>query len=412
MKRRIILCAAMFMAAMANTFACTNLIVGKNASADGSTIVSYSADSYGLFGELYHYPAATYPKGTMLKVYEWDTGKYLGEIEQARQTYNVVGNMNEYQVTIGETTFGGRPELADSTGIIDYGSLIYIGLQRSRTAREAIKIMTDLVQQYGYYSEGESFTIADPNEIWIMEMIGKGPGIRGAVWVAVRVPDDCISAHANQSRIHQFDMNDKENCMYSPDVVSFAREKGYFNGVNKDFTINQYANDDRANQGTVVYRQFEAGRSQTALMVVRSGGIDPATGNEIYIKRNGEMTFEYNHNDKIECGDMKPKIEGNVNTNLNWKGFNLYMLFKYQYGGKIYNATLASKVEGANPLKNADKRVLYDRWKEPGDHAKFRRIDDTSAPYQTTRLVFDNNLLALQSVSLSYELPRKISLLP
>ena len=237
MKRRIILCAAMFMAAVANTFACTNLIVGKNASADGSTIVSYSADSYGLFGELYHYPAATYPKGTMLKVYEWDTGKYLGEIEQARQTYNVVGNMNEYQVTIGETTFGGRPELADSTGIIDYGSLIYIGLQRSRTAREAIKIMTDLVQQYGYYSEGESFTIADPNEIWIMEMIGKGPGIRGAVWVAVRVPDDCISAHANQSRIHQFDMNDKENCMYSPDVVSFAREKGYFNGVNKDFSF-------------------------------------------------------------------------------------------------------------------------------------------------------------------------------
>ena len=232
MKRRIILCAAILMAAVANTFACTNLIVGKNASADGSTIVSYSADSYGLFGELYHYPAATYPKGTMLKVYEWDTGKYLGEIEQARQTYNVVGNMNEYQVTIGETTFGGRPELADSTGIIDYGSLIYIGLQRSRTAREAIKIMTDLVQQYGYYSEGESFTIADPNEIWIMEMIGKGPGIRGAVWVAVRVPDDCISAHANQSRIHQFDMNDKENCMYSPDVVSLAREKGYFNGVN------------------------------------------------------------------------------------------------------------------------------------------------------------------------------------
>ena len=167
MKKRLIFCAALFLVAVADTFACTNLIVGKNASTDGSTIVSYSADSYGLFGELYHYPAATYPKGTMLKVYEWDTGKYLGEIEQARQTYNVVGNMNEYQVTIGETTFGGRPELADSTGIIDYGSLIYIGLQRSRTAREAIKVMTDLVQQYGYYSEGESFTIADPNEIWL-----------------------------------------------------------------------------------------------------------------------------------------------------------------------------------------------------------------------------------------------------
>lgn len=161
MKKRLIFCAALFLAAVADTFACTNLIVGKNASTDGSTIVSYSADSYGLFGELYHYPAATYPKGTMLKVYEWDTGKYLGEIEQARQTYNVVGNMNEYQVTIGETTFGGRPELADSTGIIDYGSLIYIGLQRSRTAREAIKVMTDLVQQYGYYSEWDLLPIAD-----------------------------------------------------------------------------------------------------------------------------------------------------------------------------------------------------------------------------------------------------------
>ena len=237
MNKKLILCAAFLVVAVANAFACTNLIVGKNASADGSTIVSYSADSYGLFGELYHYPAATYKKGTLLDVYEWDTGKYLGKIEQARQTYNVIGNMNEFQVTIGETTFGGRPELVDSTGVIDYGSLIYIGLQRSRTAREAIKIMTDLVQEYGYYSSGESFTIADPNEIWIMELIGKGPGIRGAVWVAVRVPDDCISAHANQSRIHQFDMNDKENCLYSPDVISFAREKGYFSGVNKDFSF-------------------------------------------------------------------------------------------------------------------------------------------------------------------------------
>ena len=237
MNKKLILFAAFLMAAMAEIYACTNLIVGKNASTDGSTIVSYSADSYGLFGELYHYPAGTYAKGTMMNIHEWDTGKYLGQIEQARQTYNVIGNMNEYQVTIGETTFGGRPELADSTGVIDYGSLIYIGLQRSRSAREAIKVMTELVQQYGYYSEGESFTIADPNEIWIMEMIGKGPGIRGAVWVAVRVPDDCISAHANQARIHQFDMNDKENCLYAPDVISFAREKGYFTGVNKDFSF-------------------------------------------------------------------------------------------------------------------------------------------------------------------------------
>ena len=235
--KRLTLFVLFVVAAVANALACPNLIVGKNASADGSTIVSYSADSYGLFGELYHYPAGMHKKGTLIDIHEWDTGKYLGQIEQARQTYNVIGNMNEFQLTIGETTFGGRPELVDTTGIIDYGSLIYLGLQRSRTAREAIKVMTELVQEYGYYSSGESFTIADPNEIWIMEMIGKGPGVRGAVWVAVRVPDDCISAHANQSRIHQFNMNDKENCMYSADVISFAREKGYFDGVNKDFSF-------------------------------------------------------------------------------------------------------------------------------------------------------------------------------
>ncbi len=237
MNKKLILTLLLVAIGMTNALACTNLIVGKNASADGSTIVSYSADSYGLFGELYHYPAATYPKGTMLDIYEWDTHKYLGQIEQARQTYNVVGNMNEFQLTIGETTFTGREELIDTLGTIDYGSLIYIALQRSRTAKEAIKVMTDLVQEYGYYSSGESFTIADPNEVWIMEMIGKGPGVKGAVWVAIRVPDDCISAHANQARIHKFDMNDKENCMYSSDVISFAREKGYFNGVNKDFSF-------------------------------------------------------------------------------------------------------------------------------------------------------------------------------
>ncbi len=237
--RRLTLAVVCMAAAVADALACTNLIVGKNVSADGSTIISYSADSYSLFGELYHYSAGLHKKGTMINVYEWDTGKYLGQIEQARQTYNVVGNMNEFQLTIGETTFGGRPELVDTTGVIDYGSLIYLGLQRSRTAREAIKVMTDLVQEYGYCSSGESFTIADPNEVWIMEMIGKGPGVRGAVWVAVRVPDDCISAHANHSRIHQFDTSDKENCMYAPDVISFAREKGYFNGVNKDFSFSK-----------------------------------------------------------------------------------------------------------------------------------------------------------------------------
>lgn len=235
--KRLLLAVLLLTAYMANGWACTNFIVGKKASADGSVIVSYSADSYGMFGYLCHFPAAQHAPGTMRDIYDWDSGKYLGKIKEAKQTYNVIGNMNEFQVTIGETTFGGRPELVDSTGIMDYGSLIYVALQRSRTAKEAIKVMTDLVKEYGYYSSGESFSIADPNEAWIMEMIGKGPGVKGAVWGAVRIPDDCIAAHANQSRIHKFDMNDKENCLYSPDVISFAREKGYFSGVNKDFSF-------------------------------------------------------------------------------------------------------------------------------------------------------------------------------
>lgn len=226
-----ILCSAL------QSRACTNFLIGKKASVDGATMISYSADSYNLYGELYHWPAKKYTSGEMLKVNEWDTGKYLGEIKQASETYNVVGNINEYQVSIGETTFGGRPELVDSTGIIDYGSLIYITLQRAKTAHEAIRIMTDLVSEYGYYSSGESFSIADPNEIWVLEMIGKGTGNKGAVWVAVRIPDDCISAHANQSRIQQFPLNDPKNCLYSKDVITFARKKGYFQGKDKEFSF-------------------------------------------------------------------------------------------------------------------------------------------------------------------------------
>ena len=237
MIKKFFVAALLAVACVVNGWACTNLIVGKKASADGSVIVSYSADSYGMFGFLCHYPAATHAAGTMRSIYDWDSGKYLGQIKEAPQTYNVIGNINEFQVTIAETTFGGREELVDTTGIMDYGSLIYVALQRSRTAKEAIKVMTDLVKEYGYYSSGESFTIADPNEVWIMEMIGKGPGVKGAVWVAVRIPDDCIAAHANQSRIHKFNMKDKDNCLYAPDVISFAREKGYFNGVNKDFSF-------------------------------------------------------------------------------------------------------------------------------------------------------------------------------
>jgi dipeptidase len=217
--------------------ACTDLLVGKKASVDGSVIISYAADSHSLYGELYHWPAATWPKGAMLDVTEWETGKPLGQIPQVEQTYSVIGNMNEYQVAITESTWGGRSELRDSTGILDYGSLIYIALQRSKTAREAIRVMTGLVEEYGYCSGGESFSIADKNEVWVMEMIGKGTGNKGAVWVAIRIPDDCISAHANQARIRQIPFSDKENCLYSPDVVSVARERGYFSGKDKDFNF-------------------------------------------------------------------------------------------------------------------------------------------------------------------------------
>lgn len=214
---------------------CTNFIVTKGASVDGSVMVTYTADSFGFYGELYHYPASVYQNGAWLEIYEWDTGKFLGKIPQAAVTYNVIGNMNEHQVVIGETTFGGREELGVANGIIDYGSLMYIALQRSKTAREAIKVMTDLVNEYGYYSSGESFSIADANEAWIMEMIGKGEGNKGAVWVAVRIPDGYISGHANQSRITTFPLNDPENCLYAPDVISFARDKGYFDGKDSEF---------------------------------------------------------------------------------------------------------------------------------------------------------------------------------
>ena len=217
--------------------ACTNLIVGKKASKDGSVMCTYSADDYGMFQGLAHYPAARHAKGTMRKIYDWDTNKYHGEIPEAAETYSVVGNINEYQVTIGETTFGGREEMVDTTGIIDYGSLIYIALQRSKTAREAISVMTTLAETYGFNSGGETFTVCDPDEAWIMEMMGCGPGSKAVVWVAQRIPDDAICAHANQSRIRKFNMKDKANVMYSRNVVKFARSKGWFSGKDADFSF-------------------------------------------------------------------------------------------------------------------------------------------------------------------------------
>ncbi|MDD4190673.1 MAG: C69 family dipeptidase [Mangrovibacterium sp.] len=234
-------CWVLFMTALigaGEVFPCTNFLVTKGASADGSCMITYSADSHTLYGELYYQPAADYPEGAVREITEWDTGKPLGRIPQVAHTYSVVGNMNEHQVAIGETTFGGRKELARQKGaVMDYGSLIYVALQRAKTAREAIEVMTSLVKEHGYASSGESFSIADPREVWIMEMIGKGENERGAVWVAVKVPDGYVSGHANQARITTFPLNDPENCLYSKDVIAFAREKGWYDGLNKDFSF-------------------------------------------------------------------------------------------------------------------------------------------------------------------------------
>lgn len=254
MKKQLLTLLAILLFAGFNSYACTNFLITKGASSDGSTMISYAADSHVLYGELYHWPAASWPEGSMLDIYEWDTGKFLGKIKQAPETYNVVGNMNEWQVAIGETTYGGRSELGSQAGaIMDYGSLIYVTLQRAKNAREAILTIGNLMAEYGYYSSGESFSIADPNEVWIMELIGKGEGEKGAVWVARRVPDGYICAHANQARITTFPLadgktsisfDDKDKifgedieCVYAADVISFARDKGFFDGKDKDFSF-------------------------------------------------------------------------------------------------------------------------------------------------------------------------------
>jgi dipeptidase len=253
------------------SYACTSILVTRGASKDGSTMITYAADAHVLYGELYRWPAASYPQGAMLDVYEWDTNKYLGKIKQVANTYSVIGNMNEHQLAISETTFGGRSELRDPNGMVDYGSLIYITLQRAKNAREAIKVMAELVEEYGYYSSGESFSIADANEVWILEMISKGSDIKtdrrtkasfnankGAVWVALRIPDGYISGHANQARITTFPLENGKNSIssknldkiynsdvevvYAHDIISFARSKNYFSGSDAEFSfVDAYA---------------------------------------------------------------------------------------------------------------------------------------------------------------------------
>jgi len=256
MKRKVLgLIMAVFMILVFTNIgnACTNYLVTKGASTDGSTMITYAADSHVLYGELYHWTAGEWPEGTMMDVYEWDTGKWLGKIKQATKTYNVVGNINENQVAIGETTYGGRKGLVDTTAIIDYGSLIYLTLQRATSARDAIRIMHELVSEYGYYSSGESFSISDKDEVWILELIGKGVGNKGAVWVALQIPDGYVSGHANQARIQTFPLangktsitskdidkvyNEEVSCVYAEDVISFAKENNFYKGPDKKFSF-------------------------------------------------------------------------------------------------------------------------------------------------------------------------------
>ena len=248
--KKLLILGVVIATSWTTAIACTNFLVGKDASADGSTIISYAADAYSFYGYLHFSPAADYPAGSVREVVEWDTGKPLGTIPQVAHTYSVVGNTNEHQLTVGETTWGGREELWDTVGI-DYGSLIYIALERCSTAREAIECVTSLVKEYGYASEGESLSFGDPNEIWIMDIIGRGSGEKGAVWVATRIPDDCIAAHANQARTQGIpaptkakktgyvDMGD---VLYSVDIIQFARRKGLFEGKDSEFSFQKAFN--------------------------------------------------------------------------------------------------------------------------------------------------------------------------
>lgn len=293
---------AVFLISTYPSKACTNILITAGASKDGSCIVSYSADSHTLFGELYFWPRASWPVGAKLKIFEWDSGKFLGEIDQVSQTYQVIGNMNEFQLIIGETTFGGREELHHQKGaIMDYGSLIYVALQRSKNAREAIKIIAELMEKYGYASEGESFSIADPNEVWIMEIIGKGDFEKGAVWVALRIPDGYVSSHANQARITTFKYqktnkwNDPNATVFnSPDVISFARKRGWYNGKDEDFSFSDvYAPVDFSGARFCEIRVWSFFRKVSA---------EIANNNEYYEYVKGNIKYE----DKFLDGRPNP----------------------------------------------------------------------------------------------------------
>ncbi len=321
--------------------ACTSMIVGKKASADGSVLSTYSADSYGSFEGLIHFPAVKHESGTMRKIYDGDTNEYHGEIPEASETYNVVGNINEWQVTIGETTFGGRHEMVDPTGIMDYVSLMKVGLQRSKTAREAISVMTTIAETYGYNSEGETFTICDPNEAWIMEMMGCGPNSKGVVWVALRVPDDVICAHANQSRIRTFNQKDKENVICSKNVVKFAREKGWFDGKDEEFSFcDTYAAPDfggrRWCEARVwsFYNRFSDGMERYIPFV--EGKVKDAEPMPLWIKPNRKVSLQDLENAMRDHYEGTPfALDGDIGGGI-WEMPYRPTPLQYEVDGKQY----------------------------------------------------------------------------
>ena len=298
MKKLLLVMAVALMGASPSD-ACTSIIVGKKASADGSVMTTYNCDSYGTFHPLYHYAAGKHAKGKMRDVIDRDSRVYHGQIAEAEETYNVIGDINEWQVSISETTFGGRHEMVDTTGILDYGSLMAIALQRSKTAREAIGVMTSLADQYGYCSSGESFSICDPNEAWIMEMVGCGPGSKKVAWVAMRVPDDAICVHANQSRISKFNMKDKQNVLYSKNVVNYARSQGWYSGKDEDFSFNDaYDEPDFGGRRYcdarvwTIYRKFAEGFDRYLPYVEGKEPLDKVERMPLWIVPNRKLSVQ------------------------------------------------------------------------------------------------------------------------
>jgi dipeptidase len=326
--KKLFLVLAVILISAWQTQACTNFLITKGASTDGSCMISYAADSHLLYGELYYWSAAKHTAGSMLDIYEWDTGKYLGKIKQVPETYKVVGNINEHQLAIGETTYGGRKELGSQEGaIMDYGSLIYVTLQRAKNAREAIQIMGELVEEYGYYSSGESFSIADKDEVWIMELIGKGEGEKGAVWVALRVPDGYVCAHANQARITTFPLADGKKsikfsdkakihnaeveCIYADDVISFARKKEYISEKlkDKDFSFSDtYAPVDFGGARFCEIRVWSMFKDINKEFKANKGFFEYAKGNITHDKKTGyannRMPLWIKPDQKVSVHDM------------------------------------------------------------------------------------------------------------